>query len=97
VKPLSPAATIADVATFRSAVEEGHAALDRYRPRGEVREKLAELEAAARGGLSPIALWTQLTEFAAFVADAHLQVRPSQAVYDRIYRDNLLPVSLWKA
>jgi hypothetical protein len=94
VKPLSPAATIADVATFRSAVEEGHAALDRYRPRGEVREKLAELEAAARGGLSPIALWTQLTEFAAFVADAHLQVRPSQAVYDRIYRDNLLPVSV---
>jgi hypothetical protein len=94
LKQLSPEATLADIAAFRRAAEEGHAALYRYRSKPEVQAKFAELEGAGRNGLTPIELWRHLSEFSAFVADAHLQVHPSPALYDRIYAQNLLPVSI---
>ena len=91
---LSPAATVADIALFRRSTEEGHAALYRYRTRADIQAKFAELEARAQNGLTPVELWRHLSEFSAFVADAHLQVHPSQAMYDRIFEENLLPINL---
>jgi hypothetical protein len=94
LKPLQPAAAVADVAAFRRAVEEGHAALYRYRTREQIDRKFAELETAAQKGPTTAELWRHLSEFAAFVADAHLQIHPSQPIYDRIFRENLLPISI---
>ena len=73
-----------DLAVVREAITEGHAALHRYRSRGEVEAILDGLEQCPPSGATPIQLWAGLSQAFAALEDGHLTALPSAPLYEDI-------------
>jgi hypothetical protein len=89
--PVTDRATgfVADVDQLRAVLEEGHAALYRYRSRQEIDSAFAALRDSAQRTTAPVHFWREVNRTLAFIRDAHLTALPGGALWGRVFGHRL--------